>query len=464
MGRHLAVRSSGGSGIPPRVRWPIVIIALVCLGFASALTGFVIFAKHGNPLLAISQAFIPSPQQVFGKDNVLVLVEGLDYNYTNSDQPFSADSRSDVIWAVNFDFSNHQIYELSVPRDMLATFPDGSQRKINEAQSDGGPKEAEQVIATFLGVPGFDRYAVLRINAAREIIDAIGGVDVDVKNSDCLEDPHHCVNGPIDYDDTWGHLHIHLKPGLQHLSGAQAVGYARFRHDWCSDPCRIMRQQQVARAVIEKIKGNKIATLLHLGQLIDIVHQNLLTNLTQGEMLSIASYYGDVTPRDFHAHQVPYTGDIELADGDDLIPDVTARARLVRQMLVAPPAPVPSPNTMALAAIPASTLRVDVENGSGVNGVAHRIAEQLRKAGFEIGDIGDASSSDVHSTQIREHSAVLFAGARVRAALPATWQSVSIVKDGELSAGAPPSARSDVTIVIGRDLARSGLGHVPPGS
>lgn len=413
------------------------------------LAGFFIVSKQ-NPLLAISRAFVPTPQQVFGKQNLVVLVEGLDYDYTENDQPFSTHSRSDVIWVVNFDFTNRKIYELSVPRDMLATFPDGTQRKINQAQSDGGWREAEQVIARFLGISGFDRYAIVRISGARQIIDAIGGVDVDVKNSDCLTSPHHCVNSAIDYDDTWGHLHIHFKPGMQHLDGAEAVEYSRFRHDWCSDPCRIMRQQQVARAVIEKLKGNRISTLLHLGQLITIAQQNLQTNLTQNEMLTLATYYADATPKDFVSAQVPYTGDVELADGDDLLPNQTEKAQLVQQMLVAPPTPTPAPNEMALAAIPASTLRVDVENGSGVKGAAHRVADVLRRAGFQIGDVGDAANDDLPTTQIYEHSNVLFAGARVRQALPESWQSVAIVS-GALATS--PGTRSDVTIIVGRDLA-----------
>ncbi len=459
MGKHLAVRSTQFRRPPPRnVRRALIVTALVCIGLASMLAGYAIFGKHVNPFVMVSQAFIPNPQQTFGKQNLLVLVEGLDYDYTDSDQPFSSQSRSDVIWAVNFDFANHRVYELSVPRDMLATFPDGSRHKINQAQSDGGAREAETVIASFLGIPAFDRYAILRINGAKDVIDAIGGVDVDVMNSDCLQTPHHCVNGPIDYDDTWGHLHIHLKPGLQHLNGPQAVGYARFRHDWCSDPCRIMRQQQVARAVIDKIKGNKIETLLHLGTLIGIVRDNLQTNLSQGEMLSIASYFADITPREFRASQVPYTGDIELADGDDLIPDDGAKARLVQQMLVAPPSPVPSPDTLALAAIPPSTLRIDVENGSGVQGAAHRVADRLRRAGFQIGDVGDAPSDSLETTEIHEHSGVLFAGARVREAMPTAWQAVSIVSDG---APTPQRSRSDVTIVIGRDLAQPQAGSQP---
>lgn len=448
MGKHLAARNRERRRPPRGVRRGLIVAAILCIGVVSAFIGFA-FVEHENPLLAISRVFVPTPQQIFGKSNLLVLVEGLDYDYTDNDQPFSTSSRSDVIWAVNFDFTNHRVYELSVPRDMLATFPNGSRQKINQAQSDGGPREAQVVIANFLGIPAFDRYAIVRINGARQIIDAIGGVDVNVLNSDCLTSPHHCTNGPIDYDDTWGHLHIHFKPGWQHLNGAEAVEYSRFRHDWCSDPCRIMRQQEVAHAVIDKLKGNKISTLLHLGQLLGIIRNNLQTNLTQNEMLAIATYYADITPKDLVTKQVPYTGDVEMADGDDLIPDDGAKAQLVRAMLVAPPSLTPSPNAMALAAIPASTLRVDVENASGVRGAAHRVANQLRHAGFQIGDIGDASSDDAGTTEIHEHSTVLFAGARVRQALPASWQTIGIVSDGS-----PVRGTSDVTIILGRDLAQ----------
>ena len=89
-----------------------------------------------------------------------------------------------------------------------------------------------------------------------------------VKSSNCLRYKTGCTGDTLDYDDTWGHLHIHLKEGLQHLNGERAVAYMRFRHDWCSDPCRIMRQQQVLHALVAKVKGDRVNTLLHLGDLL----------------------------------------------------------------------------------------------------------------------------------------------------------------------------------------------------
>lgn len=449
--------STGDPAGPPRRRNPIaarigLVLLLFAIMIASAMAGYAII-EHKNPIIAISQVFVPSPQQVFGRDNILVLVEGLDYDYTANDQPFSSQSRSDVIWAVNLDFTNRHIYELSVPRDMVATLPDGTEAKINQAQADGGVQEAEKVIAGWLGIPGFDRYIILRINATKELVNAIGGVDVYVKTSTCLRDKVRCTGGSINYDDSWGHLHIHLKEGMQHLNGPQTVGYMRFRHDWCSDPCRIMRQQQVLRAIVKKLKGDKVNTMLHLGDLINIFKRNVQTDFSNRELISLASYYAGIPQSNIVTHQVPYTSDVYLPDyGDSLIPDTTARAKLVANMLIAPPSPVPSPDAMALAAIVPSTLRVDVENGSGVTGAAERIAKLLKKDGFTIGNVGNASRSTYTRTRIHEHSTVTFAADRVKAALP-SYAHATVVYDPSPSPTSTTPVTSDVTVIVGSDLA-----------
>jgi len=434
-----------------------LVVALVVLGAGAALAGYAI-VEHRNPVSAISQIFVPLPQQVFGKQNLLVLVEGLDYDYNDKDEEYSTNSRSDVIWAVNLDFANKRIYQLSIPRDMIATMPNGSQAKINEAQSEGGVKEAKSVIAQWLGISGFDRYVILRIDATKAFIGAIGGVDIDVKSSDCLRYKTGCTGERLDYDDSWGHLHIHLKEGMQHLTGEQAVGYMRYREDWCSDPCRIMRQQQVLHALADKLRGDKLNTLLHIGDLLAVFRKYVNTDFTDSELLSLADYYQGMPSNAIVTNQVPYTGDVDLPNyGDSLVPDTAARAHLVATMLTAPPAPIASPDALALAAIPPSTLRVDVENGSGVTGAARRVAALLKAAGFTIGEIGDADRSTYTATEIHEHSSVTFAGARVREALPGSLRNASVVSDSASTASPVPttSPSSDVTVIVGSDFAKS---------
>ena len=435
----------------------VKIAAIAALGFLALLVGFSV-AFHRNPLQILSLQFTPAPQELFAKNNILVLVEGLDYDYNAKDEEYSTHARSDVIWAVNLDFITHRVYQLSVLRDMVATMPGGRQAKINEAQSEGGVSEAQAVIAKGLGIPSFDRYMIFRVNTTKDLIDALGGVDVNVMNSDCISAPKHCTNGPLDYVDTWGHLNIHLKPGMQHLDGDRAVGYMRYRHDWCGDPCRIKRQQQVLHTLFEKISQDKVNTALHAGDLIGVLNRDVQTNFTRDEELSIATAFAGMPRNGLQTAFVPYSSEVVLADGGSaIVPDPAARAHLVQTMLLGPPTPSPAPDTSAIAAVNPQSVRVDVQNGSGTPGVAKRVAALLRKAGFTIGTIGNAPRSDMATTQVHEHSKIANAGLRVREALGKPAASVPVVAD--TTGQVQPS--SDVTVVVGQDLAATLISQAP---
>jgi LCP family protein required for cell wall assembly len=318
------------------------VAGLVVIFLVAGMTGFAVDRYAGSAASWVSkraadvrEIAAPDPVALFGKDRIRVLIAGLDYDYDGLDQETSKHSRTDIIMAVSLDFAHHRIEELSVPRDMVATMPDGQRAKINEAQSEGGIAESQRVVAQWLGIPGFDRYVVLRIDTTKDLIDAIGGVDVTVENSDALT--HSGPNGPVDYDDSWGHLHVHLKPGLQHLGGAQAVGYARFRHDWCSDPCRIMRQQQVIRAMVDRIEHDRLNTLAHATALLGVIGKDIDTNMSTAEELASAMTFARVSTADIHTAQVPYIGTIELPGyGDSILPDEAKKKALVAAMLLSP--------------------------------------------------------------------------------------------------------------------------------
>ena len=145
----------------------IVVGALIACGLISAAIGFFVFFPGGvqqaqqiatTPVRAVAHFFVPDPRQLFGKSNVRVLLVGLDYDYDTKDQETSKQSRSDIIMALNLDFTSQRVSELSIPRDMVATLPGGRLAKINQAQSEGGIKESQAVVADWLGLPPFDRY------------------------------------------------------------------------------------------------------------------------------------------------------------------------------------------------------------------------------------------------------------------------------------------------------------------
>ena len=412
------------------------------LTVAALVLGATLFPRSApvtNVVTYVEHVFVPEPATLFGKDHLSVLLIGLDYDYDKLDQETSKSSRSDVIMALNVDFKNHRVNELSVPRDMIAVLPNGQRAKINQAQSEGGIKESKTVIADWLGIPPFDRYIVMRINTSKDVINAVGGIDLVVKNSDALKGTG--PNGPIDYDDSWGHLYTHLKPGFQHLDGERAVGYARFRHDWCSDPCRIMRQQQVVRAIVDRVTHNQLNTLTHAKALLGVIRKDIETDFTTQEQISSVVALSHMAPRDVHTAQVPYIATTILPDyGDSLVPDEPAKQRLVAAMLA-------EPAGAAGTAIAANDIRIRVENGTTVAGLAARVASDLRRKGFHVSEIRNAPTADFAVTRIESDPAASSVSLLVQKALgpTATIVSVPLRRLGDQSA-------PDVTIVLGRDI------------
>lgn len=403
---------------------------------------------HRTALETVGEMLVPDPQHVFGKGQLRVLVVGLDYDYNEKDEATSAHSRSDIIMAVNLVFETHRVYELSVPRDMVATLPDGRVAKINQAQSEGGIRESKAVVSQWLGSPAFDRYVVLRIDTMKDLINALGGVSVDVENSDALR--HAGANGPIDYDDSWGHLHVHLKPGLQHLDGTDAVGYARFRHDWCSDPCRITRQQQVIHALADQIEHNQVNTLLHVRSLIDVMHRDVETDLKPGEEMSLAVAFAHVGPGDIVTSQVPYVTSVDLPGyGDSIVPDERAKRALVIAMLG--DSEPPQPDQQQLTMILPGDVRVHVQNGTTVPGLAKQVARRLSAAGFVVTGIDNAGESDVDQTRITGGSANAPLAFKVRVALGSLGQNARVAYEST-GGSRPPET---VLVVVGGDIARA---------
>lgn len=421
----------------------VALAALLIIGVMSAV-------QHRSPTDLLASLMIEAPQDHFHKDRIAVALFGIDYNYDSKDQPYSAGARTDTIMAVALNFPTQtnprgSVNILSVPRDMDYVFPGGHEDRINAAYSYGkNPVDAahrsEKAVADFLGIPKFDRFVVLRINAAKELIDALGGIDV-------------VPDETMNYDDSWGHLHIHFKKGIKyHMSGEQAVSYSRFRHDECSDPCRIKRQQQVMRIVVKKLSDEKLNDMLHINQLIGVVRRNVVTDVSDREALSIANAMRDIDLKSVKADQVPYVGDKELACcGEVILTDETKKAAVVKKFFVDPPVPQALPGTRAVAAVPKSSIHIEVLNGSGVRGVAHKLADQLQKQGFVIDKVGDAKSSDHEATEVHVFSTTPVAGEIVLAALP--LKTAVVVP--EPYAGTPSASGnlSEVTIIVGRDFA-----------
>jgi len=384
----------------------------------------------------VGQTFsIPTPREVFHKDRIYAMVLGIDYDYDAKDQPSSAHARSDTIMVTGLDFATKKARLISVLRDSDAVIG-GRETKINAAYSIGGVKLADSVIGDFLGLPAdkrgkhFDRYVVVRVSALKDLVDAIGGIDVKVAQA-------------MDYDDSWGQLHVHFKPGLVHMNGEQAQGYARFRHDECSDPCRTKRQQAVIRIVLDKLKRDRLNDLGRIGALISVFRRDVDTNLSFDELKALAWSFKDAPTADLaHANTIGYVDTKQTLDGEVVIPDERQKATLVADLLG--PYAVPK----VRAAVSPADVHVIVENGSGVRGAATQMATFLRSRGYVVDSIGDADSFGYDATEIQESPAPTGRSARLRADLGV---ASAVIAQRPASRSATDTT---VRIVVGKDYSR----------
>jgi len=217
--------------------------------------------------------------------------------------------RADTIILVRLDPVTKHVRLLSLPRDTRVTIPGHGVNKLNQASSgyyrDGGTSLLVDTITTDL-LPGLRIDYTVKTDFAgfAAIIDALGGVTIDVEERMYYK--------AVD-------VFIDLQPGVQHLDGEQALGYARFRMDavgdfgtWADeDHGRVARQKKLLAAVIDQTKA--VRTLLRLPAVINAVQAAVTTDMSFSVMARIASTYKDVAYEDVES--VPFPGRPEYVDG-----------------------------------------------------------------------------------------------------------------------------------------------------
>ena len=244
------------------------------IGFLLILVLLIGVAWWAYPLLQPLLRYGSLPRNLERPLTVLVLGVAPEYKYYHQRAPEDFRGLSDVILLVRFDPQTKQISVLSIPRDVYVPIPGYGWYIINHANKFGGPDLAKQVVSSLTGVE-IDGYVAVSVEAIRNGVDALGGIAV-------------CVEKPMQYRDTAAKLDINLQPGCQHLSGTQAEGYLRFRHDALGDIGRIQRQQTFFNALKQQILTP--AGLLRIPQAIARVEQNIRTDLSRDQIASLMGF------------------------------------------------------------------------------------------------------------------------------------------------------------------------------
>jgi LCP family protein required for cell wall assembly len=263
--------------------------------FITATTG-----HHINPIGEVVQAVEPAQGTIAYKlkhgQQVNILLLGMG-GYEN-DAPYLTDS----IMAVTIDPTTDRVMLASIPRDLVVpmNLQTPSSRiwtnKVNAAYEvpytniiccvasqytgrNGGGYAAEHVVGNVTGLT-FDRYIAVDFVAFRDMVNALGGVDV------CLSTNLDDYSYPNYHN---GYMPIHFKAGCQHLSGEQALEIARSRHaeqpQQSSDFGRARRQQDIMQAI--KKKATTVNGFAKAPQLLNALQQNIHTDMTISDMKAV---------------------------------------------------------------------------------------------------------------------------------------------------------------------------------
>ncbi|MBV5261082.1 LytR family transcriptional regulator, partial [Synechococcus moorigangaii CMS01] len=390
---NVPYRHKSNKKLPPFVQglsWGIGFMGTILIS-AAAGTAIAVY----TPIAQLVLPFLPAPLGSLATDGlrqlgtyslgrpVNVLVMGVDRVEGAASPEAAFDGRSDTLLLVRFEPEQKQVNMLSIPRDSQVSIPNVGVTKVNEANAYGGGRLAAQVVSESLNGVAVDRYVRVTTDTFKELVDAVGGVNVFV---------------PVDmqYTDQTQGLEINLEKGWQVLDGDQAEQFVRFRQDQYGDIGRVQRQQVLLKALREKIQSPAI--IPRLPALIGLVREHIDTNLTWEEMLALVNFSRQLEAENFQMVMLPGRfSDVGEYNRSYWIVSEQGRDQVMTEFFgVESPVWSGTDNGGITR-----NVRIAIQNASGSAGIAREVSEFLQSQGFN--NIYPVSYTHLRAYETRRH-------------------------------------------------------------
>lgn len=404
--------------------------------------------KIGINIPGVDSGADPAAADINQRINILFL--GLDRRLG---VPAGTAARTDTVFVLTIDPYSKTAGVFSIPRDLLVEIPDGSggynTDRINVVWEEGqftykdypggGPGLIKDTIKRNFDIP-IDNYVILDFQNFIDLIDEVGGIDVDV--------PEYVAD--YDYTDCQGCYGtvVEFPAGMQHMDGKTALAYARLRK-MDSDFKRIERQQLVIKATAEKAMSI-----------------NLFTG--PGKAISLYGKYKDAVDTDFSDFLIPGLARLAQQIGIDNIRMVSIASATypcgsgcTGSVLLADWDKVNEIKAQVFSdgRIQAEGALVELQNGTDQAGVAEEFAGFLREQGISDQDLLLGDAATVHSrTLIVDRSGMEYTAKKL-----AEWLNLpsdSVISGSDPAAAEVAAATGDIVVVIGSDarLATAAVG------
>lgn len=274
-GRRKSSPGTRGSKAGPGIRRFLTVV-LVLLLAVIGLWYVTVSRLYDKVEYAPTEILAGEPMKEDGVTNILLI--------GNDSRVNGEDGRSDAMILVSISNQTKTIYMTSLLRDIYVEIPGHESNRLNAAYAFGGPELLLETIKQNLDIE-VNRYVQVNFQAFANLIDAVGGVDLELTNEEVqlvnayLNEYNMLENRPIDTD----YLPTDAS-GLLHLNGPQALAYSRNRYIG-NDFGRTERQRKILAAVFHQLPSSM---LTNSGELIDGILPNLTTNISKSECYSLS--------------------------------------------------------------------------------------------------------------------------------------------------------------------------------
>ncbi len=285
------------------------ILILIVVFILSGMVG----AFFANALIDNKSDYKENEQKglLVARDKATVMIMGVDERADDV-------GRSDTLMIATLDPEKNQAAILSVPRDTRVKISGHGFDKINAAYAYGGRQLTQKTIENLLNTH-IDHYIKINIHGFTKIIDALGGIDIDVEKRMYYEDP---------WDDDGG-LYIDLQPGMQHMDGKTAITYVRYR-DEEGDIGRIKRQQNFMKAVMDKLVSPTI--IPKLPSIVSAVSDSVETDMSVSEILSFIGTLQEAKNNGLKSDMIPGKP-VYIEDVSYWVPDIKKTRQILANTL-----------------------------------------------------------------------------------------------------------------------------------
>ncbi|NEQ97202.1 MAG: LCP family protein [Cyanothece sp. SIO2G6] len=349
--------------------------------------------------------------------------------------------RSDAMLLVQLDPDENTVNVMSIPRDTQVQFPEEvGVTKINHANLVGGPRLAAAVVSHNLGGMEIDRYVRVSTVVFRDLVDAVGGVEV-------------TVPVPMQYTDQTQGLYIDLEAGKQVLMGDEAEQFARFRGDALGDIGRVQRQQQLIGALRDRLMSPTI--IPRIPGIVQLLREHIDTNLTPEEFLAILNFSLDMERDNFRMVMLPGTFSQEEYVASYWLIDRPAVNQILEDYFQVQPSqlvaqvgldqsfdqPIDAELSAEERDRALKSLRIAVQNASSDPAATGKLIRYLQSAGFtQVYRVGSLDETQLDTQIIVQ-----------RGNLRGAERLAQTMGQGEIVSASIGDLASDLTIRIGND-------------